>query len=548
MKKLRWQILLMVLALVAIAAILLSQQQTPDLEAIVVDEPVSGGVYSEALIGKFRRLNPTLDFFNPPDRDVNRLIFSSLLKFDSQGLPQPDLAESWGISRDGQVYNIALRPQATWHDGANVSSDDVVFTIELLRDPNYPAPEDVRSLWESVEVRRLDELNLQFRLAEPFAPFLDYLTFGVLPSHLLGELSAEEIINDGFNLNPVGSGPYAFDQLLVQGDEIKGVVLKAYEEYSLGRAFIDQVLFLYYPDAPAALAAYQNGEVLGISRITEDILAQALAEPTLSLYTGRLPELTMVYFNLGDAELPFFQNVNVRKALLTGLNRQALIDRTLNGQAILASGPILPGSWAYFSGVGVAEFNRQAAIEMLRKAGYAAGAGGERLSFELAHPDDERHTAVAQAIQQDWQELGVQVTLKPVSYETLLDEYLIPRTYQAVLVDINLANSPDPDPYPFWHQTQITGGQNYAMWDDRQASEYLEQARVTVDLTERKRLYNNFQVRFAEELPALPLYYPVYTYGVNETIQGVSIGPLYDSADRFYAAAKWYLKTERVLE
>ena len=108
-----------------------------------------------------------------------------------------------------------------------------------------------------------------------------------------------------------------------------------------------------------------------------------------------------------------------------------------------------------------------------------------------------------------------------------------------------MSRSPDPDPYPFWHQTQATGGQNYSKWDDRQASEYLEQARILVNPEERTRLYRNFQVRFAGELPALPLFYPMYTYGVDSAVKGVRIGPLFDTPDRFSKVTDWFLYAER---
>jgi peptide/nickel transport system substrate-binding protein len=127
----------------------------------------------------------------------------------------------------------------------------------------------------------------------------------------------------------------------------------------------------------------------------------------------------------------------------------------------------------------------------------------------------------------------------------LVTEYLEPRAYQAALVDINLSRSPDPDPYPFWHQAQVTGGQNYSNWDDRQASEFMEQARVELDQAERARLYRNFQVRFTSEMPALPLFYPVYTYGVDAQVQGVTMGPLFDPSDRFATVTSWYLVAER---
>ena len=121
-------------------------------------------------------------------------------------------------------------------------------------------------------------------------------------------------------------------------------------------------------------------------------------------------------------------------------------------------------------------------------------------------------------------------------------------SYQAALVDLNLANYPDPDPYPFWDSVQATGGQNYSQWDDRMASEYLENARVTVDIGERTRLYHNFQVLFARELPALPLFYPVYNYGVSEEIQGVRLGPIFEISDRFSRVTDWYLVSQRTLK
>lgn len=554
MKRLRWQLLIVLLALLAIAALLLSQQQPQAEEVAIVPAPASGGAYTEALIGAPGRFNPLLDYFNAADRDVNRLLFSSLVRFDGRGLPQADLAESWGISRDGTTYNFAMRPGALWHDGQPVTSDDVVFTIELLRDPDLPIPADLRALWQAVEVRRLDDLNLQFRLAEPFAPFLDYLTFGILPAHLLGGMSAAQLVDDEFNLNPVGSGPYYLEQLETVDGQVTGLRLRAFDGYYQPRAFIDQVNFTYFPDAASALAAYQRDEVQGISQISDEILAQALVEPELNLYSGRVPLLTMVIFNLTDQQKPFFQDAEVRRALLEGLNRQWMADRVLGGQAVPASGPILPGTWAYFDGLPSFEYQSAAAIERLRAAGYTvpAASGGTRakdgvaLEFELLHPDDAEHTALAAAIQRDWAALGVEVSLTALPYATLVDDYLEEHAFEAVLIDLNLANSPDPDPYPFWHQAQANGGQNYSGWDDRQASEYLEQARVTVDPGERARLYRNFQVRFMNELPALPLFYPVYTYGVDQAVQGISLGPLFDPADRFFNVEAWFLRVERV--
>lgn len=550
MKKLRWQLLIVILALAAIALILLGQQPgvlPPNVQN--TPQPVAGGLYTEALIGTPSRLNPLLDFYNQPDRDVDRLLYSSLIRFDERGLPNPDLAESWGITQDGTTYTFSIRQNARWHDGEPVTSQDIVFTIELMRDENMPVPDDLRELWNEIDVEAVNDSLVQFHLPEPLAPFLDYLTFGVLPEHLLGSLTTEEIVDASFNLQPVGSGPYRFNQFQVDGDQITGVELVAFEQYYFPRAFIDKLVFHYYPDAQTAMTAYQAGEVDGINQITPDVLSAALAEPGLSLYTSRLPQLTLVLFNLNNPRRPFLTESAVRHALMQAINRPRLVNDLLEGQAILANGPIFPGTWAYLDADELPAYNVEAGIDLLKAAEYTIPAEGGNvrakddvfLEFTLLHPDDALHTQIAQMLQESWAQLGVEVKLEALPYADLVAA-LTSKDYDAALVDLNLTRSPDPDPYPFWHQSQITGGQNYAQWDDRVASEYLEQARVTLDMTERARLYRNFQVRFARELPALPLFYPVYTYAVSSEVQGVRVGPLFDPSDRLQYLPEWFLQ------
>jgi peptide/nickel transport system substrate-binding protein len=304
------------------------------------------------------------------------------------------------------------------------------------------------------------------------------------------------------------------------------------------------------------VAAYDRGEVLGVAQITQNTLSEALKKVNLNLFTSRLPRLALVYLNLNEPGLPFFQDATVRRALLMGINRRWIVDGLLGGQAIIAHGPIFPDNWAYYEGTEQIDFDLDGAVALLKKAGYTIPAEGGNvrtkegvaLSFELAYPEGELYSAIAQRIQQDWARIGVQVDLKAVPYNQLISDYLEPREYQAVLAEQNFLRSPDPDPYPFWHQAQITAGQNYSQWDDRQASEYLEQARVTDDFDQRLRRYRNFQVRFSSELPALPLFIPVISHGVDQKVRGVSMGPLYDFSDRFANITEWHLLTSAVAQ
>lgn len=554
MKKLRWQILIIVLTLILVGVLLVTQEPG---QQIFLPQPATGGVYSEALVGSISRLNPLLEQNNAPDRDVNRLIFSSLIRFDARGLPVPDLADSWGVSQDGTIYNISLRANAFWHDGQPVTSDDVLFTIEMIKDDSSFFPPDVRELWKNVEIKQLNERTLQFLLPEPFAPFLDYLTFGIVPRHILGSIPAAEMAAAQFNLSPVGSGPYKFERLVIENGQIAGLELSLFDQYYGTKPFIEKVVFRYFPNTQSALAAYREGEVLAISEISLDSLNQALETPSLSIYTGRLPEMSMVLLNLNNPEKTFFQDENLRRALLMGLNRQRIIDRLLLGQGIIADGPIFPLTWAYYEDIERVVYDPEAATNLLKANGFSippeGGAvrtdpDGNPLSFTLLHPDDAQHSAIAQFIFENWSQLGIEVTLEAMPYEQLVNERLAARNYDAALVDMNLARTPDPDPYPFWHQSEATGGQNYAQWDNRTASEFLEQARINTDFTVRTRLYRNFQVVFARDLPALPLFYPVYSYAVDQQVLGVQMPPLFDTSDRFQTFARWYLVTRRAPE
>lgn len=552
MKKYRWQLLILFLTGLVVG-ILLILEKRGGIGQVGTPQPVEGGVYTEALIGSLSRLNPLLDSTNQVDKDVDRLIFSGLVKFDSRGMPIPDLAESIRPSQDGIIYNVTLKPDLTWHDGESLTTADIVFTISLMQNGDGFIAPDLIAFWNEIKLVVIDDLNMQFILPEAFAPFQDYLAFGVLPEHVLGGLSMAEVAESEFNVRPVGSGPYQFLELSIENDVISGLSLKSFDGFAGSGPFLEEINFRYYPDAQSAYQAYQDKYVQGISQIPPELIPSALNNNELSIYTGRLPKISMVMFNHNDPGVIFFQDANIRKALLLGLNRQKLVDRIFNGQAIVANGVIFPGNWAYLDSLVQVDYDPEQAALLLKEAGYVI-TGEENpvrmkeeiaFRFVLSYPDDELHRVVAESIQSDWQKLSIEVVLEPIPADLFLSDKLEPRAFQAALVNLNLSGTPDPDPYPFWDSGQATTGQNYSQWNNRLASDTIEQARVSVDFAERTRLYHNFQAIFAKELPALPLYYPVYNYGVDSIIQGVSLGPLMDTSDRFATITEWYMTARR---
>mgnify|MGYP001167489486 FL=1 len=547
MRRFRWQLLIVLVTGLVVGLILFFQRSALSPVAETTPNPITGGSYTEALVGDILRLNPALDHFNQSDRDIDRLIFSSLLKFDSRGLPVGDLAASWDISSDGTRYTINLFENAVWHDGTPLTTQDVLYTVSLLQSESSLVPEDLRAFWQLVHVEALSDLSLEFSLPYSFAPFLDYLTFQVLPSHLLGNLSLDDLVDHPFNLAPIGSGPYRFREFHLTDGKIDGVTLESFEYYYAGRPYIDEVNFKLFPDAHTALQAYLSNEVDAVARIDENDLETALNQPGLDIHSSRLPRLTMVFLNTNNLAQPLLQSSDFRKALMAATNRQAMIDEVFSSQAVPALGPIMPGNWAFYDGLEPYRYDVDLSRQLLAGAGYTWSEAGQLMTADGAQArltllvqDDPVHNQLAAILAENWTSIGVDVTLDVRPYVDLIAN-LETRVYEAALVDIDLSNSPDPDPYPFWAESQAENGQNYSQWRNTTASEYLEQARTQPDLDLRVRLYRNFQILFAEDLPSLPLFYTIYNYGMKNSIKNVSIGPIYDPADRFNSVNTWYI-------
>ncbi len=564
-KHIRWQIFLVLVGVGLLIGLLVYMA----LNFTTVWVANRGGTYVEGLAGTPQYINPLLCQTYEVDGDLCSLVFNGLTRIDYHGRVVPDLAERWEVSSDGLIYTFYLRPDARWHDRKLVTAADVVFTIQLLQDPNYPGRPDWGELWRSIEVTAVDERIVRFKLDQPFAPFIDYTTFGILPQHILEGVSASELPNHPFNLNPVGTGIYSVGQVVTDTGQISHIILNANPVYFGTKPLIDRIQFKFYPSYQAVYQAYLDDEVQGISRVAPENLDEARANPNLQLFTSAMPQYTLIYLNLSSETAPFFGEREIRQALLYALDRQALIDQVLDGQAIVAHSPVLPDSWAYDETVPTFEYNPDKAISLLQEAGWEATGldtsvpltasdtltptvgswfkEGRPLSFSLLVHDNPSRVAVAQKVARQWGRLGIRVNVEPVA-AGLLSERLMPRHYQAALVDLDLTLSGDPDPYPFWHQTRIEPpGQNYACYDNRDMSEILETARLTPGQEARKELYDQFQQLFAQDVPALLLYQPVYTYAVDQYVYGVHVGPIVRPGDRFLGIADWYVNLRRMI-
>ncbi len=516
------------------------------LSRTTVTVPDTGGTYIEGIAGIPQFINPLLAQYNQVDQDLTALIFNGLTRPGPDGELQPDLARSWTISEDGLTYVFKLRQDVRWQDGQPFTAADVIFTIGLMQDPDFPGVPYLSELWRTVTVEKLDDYTLRFRLPEPFPAFADYTSIGILPQHRLKDMPARDLLNHPFNLKPMGTGLFKLDEVNAEAAHLSANPL-----YFGPKPRLAHLELRFYPSPEEIFTAYQAGKVESINAISPQLLPQVKNIESLNLHTARLSGYEMVYLNLQDPDhSPFFQNEKVRQALLYGLDRQTIIDQALNGQGLIANGPILPWSWAYNANQPVINFDPAKAAALLDEAGWRDSDGdtirdhqGTPLAFNLLTSDDPNRVKVAEAISQQWQKLGVAASVEVVGAG--LGERLGKHQFQAALAELLLNG--DPDPYPFWHQTQIEGGQNYAGWSNDDASVLLEQARAVIDKGRRNDFYFEFQRLFAEQLPSLILFHPVYTYGVSNQIYDVQLAPLTNASERFRTLAKWYKLTRQVI-
>lgn len=538
----RWQVVIAALAVLLI--LVLTAYTTVNTTTILI--PDYGGTYIEGVAGTPRYVNPLLSTYNDVDRDLVALVFNGLTVADEHGQILPDLADTWQISKDNLSYTFRLRRDVRWHDGAPFTADDVVFTIGVLKSRDFQGPPGLGELWRTVEVRQLDRYAVQLTLGEPFAPFLSHTTVGLLPAHLLKDVPAGQLLDHGFNMQPTGTGRFKVREVTSQH-----ALLVANDDYYGGRPYLAEVEFIFYPDHPTVLAAYRRGEIHGMGGVPTEYTDEVLAEENLRLYSAPLSGYGVVFLNL---EQPVFQERAVRRALLWATDRQAIIDQAMAGQATVANGPVVPFSWAYETNAPAYSYDPARARALLQEAGWTDDDGdgvrekGDfRLEFALLTNDDATRVSIIKELARQWAQVGVRAIPEAAAVAGVVRDFLAPRDYDAVFYEWQRLPS-DPDPYPQWHSTQNLGmGQNFTGYNNEQADLILEEARRTTDAGHRGSLYRDLQLIIAEDVPALPLYHPVYTYAVDRQIHDVLLGPMQDGPDRFRTIIQWHMVTRRVL-
>lgn len=506
--------------------------------------PDFGGEYVEGLIGSPQYVNPLLAQTNDVDMDLSKLIFSGLFKYNEKRELVPDLAEKFEVSEDKKIYTVYLKDNLRWHDGESLTAADVIFTISLIQDPLFKSP--LYSSFRGVEMEKVDDKIVRFKLTEAYVAFSGMLTFGLLPEHLWYDIPTQSANLAEYNIKPVGSGPFEFKSFTKdKNGGIKVYTLVRNEKFYGQKPYLGKLIFKFYPDFPTAFDALQNKNIEGISFVPEEY-KDLLQSKKINKYLLSLPQYTAIFFNQKSNE--FLKDESVRGALALAIDKTKVVDEVLGQEGEVISGPILPGYIGYSDQI-KNDFNQTAAAEMLEKAGYKLDNGARKkgdkvLKISLTAVERSEYVKTAEIVKSAWEAIGVQVDLQVIPGMRIQREIIRPRAYEALIIGTVVGF--DPDPFPFWHSSQVEDpGLNLSLYANRKIDKLLEEARQEGNMEERAKKYIEFQNILAEDTPAVFLYSPRYTYVVGEEVRGVGISRINVPSDRFAGIENWYKKTKR---
>ncbi|MBI1960698.1 MAG: hypothetical protein HYS43_00260 [Candidatus Liptonbacteria bacterium] len=478
--------------------------------------PQNGGTYREGVVGQPIHLNPLLVNGNDADHDIVRLVFS----------PLSAVAETMEASKDGRTWIIRVPEGARWQDGAPLTSDDILFTIQKVQDPATQSP--FIASWRGIIAERKSELEIALTLAAPYAFFEERARdLFIIPKHVWEAIPPENWRLSNYTLEPVGSGPYAFESYKKQRDGfITEYNLVRNERYAVARPHIAEFQFKFYREIEGEIEAFNTGAIDGFggTRLPlGDIYRRhdVFTFPTSRYYAIFFNQLT------NDA----LKKAPVREALAAAIDRSRLLSAVLDGNGIAVDGPVPPTLRGY---------DRAAA------AGAAADLSAENLSFDLIVPQTDFLIKTAELVKADWKDIGVDTNVIVLNTNDINTEIIQTRNYHMLLFGNVLKT--DPDLFSFWHSSQrFAPGLNLSLYESKTADGLIETIRQTRDEDARMRKLATLQATIRRDAPAAFLYSPHYTYVSSKLDGGFPRGAIVTPSDRFANVGEWYINTKRVL-
>jgi len=516
----------------ALTSILLSGCGKVDPKIYAQDGPVTDGdTLIESSIGDAKTLNPALVDENTGG-DIDGLVFNGLLRYNEKMELEPCLAEKWKVSKDGKTITYYLRKGVKFHDGVEMTAEDVVFTWKVYTDPtvNTPYGADYQYI-KNVEI--MDPYTVKVIYKKAFAPALTNTFTSILPKHILEGKDINH--DDEFNRSPIGTGPYKF----VEWKSAQQIVLEANPDYWEGKPHIHRFVLRIIPDQSSEFLSLLKGEVDAMGAWTSGTLtpeqyARQTDTPKFTDYYNKyeIDQFEYVYlgWNLGN---PLFADVKVRKALTMAIDRQAIIQNVVYGLGSVCTGPFVPQSWAYNKDVKPLPFDIEGAKAILKQDGWKMGKDGvlhkflhgkdTPFRFKLyTNQGNVSRERIVTIVQQQLKQIGVDCQPQIMEWTTLLNEYINKRKYDAMVLGWQFG--PEPDCYLSWHSSQM-GEHQYNMvgYKNKTVDSLLVQGRETLDPKKRAAIYHRIHKLLAEDVAATFLYVPESLPAVHKRFKGLEV-------------------------
>lgn len=316
--------------------------------------PAQGGTHVEGVVGQPRLINPV--YANSDvDRDLLQLTFSGLMKYDKNLNIVPDLAQDYTIEEDGKIYTFYLKENLVWQDKEQLTADDIIFTIKTIQNPDFKSPQ--RASWIGVEVEKVDNLTVRFKLKKPYAAFLENSTVKILPEHIWQKVPPESFAFQTQNLKPIGSGPFQVKEVKKNGAGlIESITLVRNPYYFDKPHYISEIKFLFFENQEQLIKAAEQNKIKGLGLSS----SQDIGENWQS-YSFSLPRYFALFFNQEESKVLSYKEV--RLALNYGTNKKEL------GQKIVDS-PILPEIYNFEPPSKSYQFDLEKAKLLLEETGF----------------------------------------------------------------------------------------------------------------------------------------------------------------------------------
>ncbi len=525
-------------------------------KSFLVSVPLRGGSISEGIIGTPRFINPVLAS-SAADLDMVSLIYSGLMRKNPDGTLIPDLAEKYEMSKDGLTYTFVLKDKIFFQNGDPVTVDDVIFTVNKIKDSIIKSPRKVD--WDGVTTLKIDDKTIQFTLKQPFPSFLENATLGIMVASLWNNSPIE--LNNA-NTSPIGSGPYMIKNVVKKSSGvIDSYELSSFKNFILGEPYIQTINLHFHSNEDDLVNALENKEVDQISSITP-LNADILKERNYQIDSSVLPRVFGLFFNQNQNQL--FTNKVITKAIDQAIDKDKIVREVLFGYGIAIDDPIPPNMIQYEKLVGKNNISRDEILQnvqnSLAKDGWSKGGDGflqkittdknkkkkiTTLEFSISTGNAPELAKTALLIKQDLELVGMKVDIKTFEIGNLNQSVIRPRKYDALLFG-QIINR-ESDLFAFWHSSQRKDpGFNVALYTNAKVDKILEDASITIDEQSRIKKYAQFEDEIKKDMPAIFLYSPNFIYVVSKNIKGLSIDHIISPTDRFSNIYLWYTETENV--